>query len=80
MRDSVGDVVCATRVIEVSSGDRAASSALAAATNRAVGEALEEISLEPGVEPQAPETVLSDTVEVDGSLFARVTVIQEEAG
>lgn len=56
------------------------SSALAAATNRAVGEALEEMSLEPGMEPRVPETVLSDTVEVDGTLYARVTVIHEDRG
>lgn len=80
MRDSIGDVVCATRVIEVSSGDRPLRSALAAATNRAVGEALEEISLEPGVGPRAPETIISDTVDVDGTLYARVTVINEERG
>lgn len=80
MRDSVGDVVCATRVIEVDSGERPASSAIAAATNRAFGEALEEISLEPGVEPESPDTVLSDTVKHDGALFARVTVIHGGKG
>lgn len=80
MRDSIGDVVCATRVIEVTPGDRPASSALAAATNRAVGEALEEISLEPGVEAQAPAELHSDTVEIDGTLYARVTVLHEETG
>lgn len=80
MRNSIGDVVCATRVIEVSVGNRSPSSALAAATNRAIREALEEISLDPGVEPEVPETVLSDTVDVDGTLYARVTVIHEEAG